>query len=352
VDINALDLNLIRVFDALWHERSATRAGDRIGLSQPAVSAALTRLRAALGDQLFVRRGNDMVPTPRAEELAPRARLALDQIERMLAPGPVFDPAGLQRTFTILTSDFFSMLMLPPLAEAVRSAAPGVRLRILDSAFGDVSRVLREGSADMALERPVADADGMRSQTLFQAPFVLVAARGDPAVAHLAEGDLMPIELFCALDHALRAIDGAMQGYVDAALAEQGQARRVTLSVPHFQAAALAVSRGGLIAALPVQFARVVREPLGLVCFRSPVPIPVPEISIYWHPRHDKDSAHRWLRRTIVEMNAALGFDDVTLDAGAPASGGLRQPGASPSVGAPAPGESGRRPVPKEKPPR
>jgi DNA-binding transcriptional LysR family regulator len=352
MDINALDLNLIRVFDALWHERGATRAGERIGLSQPAVSAALTRLRAAMGDQLFVRRGNDMVPTPRAAELAPRARLALDQIERMLAPGPVFDPAGLQRTFSILTSDFFSMLLLPALTHEVRNTAPGVRIRVIDSAFGDVGRVLREGSADFALERPVGETEGVRDQLLFRAPFVLVAARHDPAVAGLAEGETMGIELFCALDHALRSVDGSMAGYVDAALAEQGRARRVALTVPHFQAAALAVSRGGLIAALPVQFARVVREPLGLVCFQSPVPIPVPDISLYWHPRHDKDSAHRWLRRTISELSASLGFAHLGLGLPDPASGGLRQTGASPSVSAPAPGESGRRPVPKEKPPR
>lgn len=332
MDINALDLNLVRVFDALWHERSATRAGERIGLSQPAVSAALTRLRAAMGDQLFVRRGNDMVPTPRAQELAPRARLALDQIERMLAPGPVFDPAGLQRTFTLLTSDFFSMLLLPTLADALRHAAPGVRIRVIDSAFGDVGRVLREGSADLALERPIADIGDVRSHLMFRAPFVLVAARDDPAVASLAEGDEMPMEMFCELDHALRSVDGSMAGYVDGALAEQGLARRVTLTVPHFQAAALAVSRGGMIAALPVQFARVVRDPLRLVCFQSPVPIPVPEISLYWHPRHDKDSAHRWLRRTLLELSVALGFADTALARGGGASGDLRQAGASPSV--------------------
>ncbi|MEZ5733947.1 MAG: LysR family transcriptional regulator [Paracoccaceae bacterium] len=313
MDINALDLNLIRVFDALWQERGVTRAGDRIGLSQPAVSAALNRLRHALGDQLFVRRGNAMIPTPRAEELAPRARLALEEIERMLAPGPAFDPAVLERTFTILTSDFFSMMLLPQLAERLRRRAPGVKFRVLDSSLGDVERILRDDQADMALERPIDLPEGVAKEPLFRSPFVMAAAQGEPAVADIVEGEVMPLAVFCALDHAIRSVDGTMTGQVDVALERHGHARRVTLALPHFQAVALAVAQGGMTAALPVQFARLVREPLGLRFFQPPVPIPAPDISLYWHSRHDKDAAHRWMRRTVLDLSAELGFQDTRL---------------------------------------
>lgn len=313
MDINALDLNLIRVFDSLWQERGVTRAGDRIGLSQPAVSAALNRLRHALGDQLFIRRGNTMVPTPRAEELAPRARSALEEIERMLAPGPAFDPAMLERTFTLLTSDFFSMLMMPQLAEKLHGIAPGVRIRVLDSSLGDVERILRDDQADMALERPITLPEGVAKAPLFRSPFVMAAARDDPAVAGLTEGEMMPLAVFCKLNHAIRSVDGSMTGQVDTALERHGQSRRVTLALPHFQAVALAVARGGMTAALPVQFARVVREPLGLRFFQPPVPIPAPDISLYWHSRHDKDAAHRWMRRLVLDLSAELGFQDTTL---------------------------------------
>jgi DNA-binding transcriptional LysR family regulator len=313
MDINALDLNLIRVFDALWQERGVTRAGARIGLSQPAVSAALNRLRHALGDQLFLRRGNAMVPTPRAEELAPRARTALEEIERMLAPGPAFDPAFLERTFTLLTSDFFSMLLVPHLSGALRRIAPGVRLRVLDSSLGDVERILRDDQADIALERPISLPEGVARTPLFRSPFVMAVAGKDPAVTGLTEGETMPLAVFCALDHAIRSVDGTMSGQVDAALERHGHARRVTLALPHFQAVALAVARGGMTAALPVQFARVVREPLGLRFFHPPIPIPAPDISLYWHSRHDKDAAHRWMRRIVLDLSVELGFQDKTL---------------------------------------
>jgi len=313
MDINALDLNLIRIFDALWRERGVSRAGARIGLSQPAVSAALTRLRHALGDQLFVRSGNAMVPTPRAEELAPRARAALDEIERMLAPGPAFDPAGLERTFTFLTSDFFSMMLMPGLAKRLRAVAPGVRVRVLDSSLGDVARILRDDRADMALERPIDLPEGVEKEPLFRSPFVMVAARDDPAVVHLAEGEEMPLDVFCALGHVLRTVDGTMTGQVDAALARHGLSRRVTLALPHFQAVALAVAQGGLIAALPVQFARVVRAPLKLATFLPPVPVPAPDISLYWHARHRKDAAHGWMRRMVMDLSESLGFRDTAL---------------------------------------
>ncbi|MCB2127540.1 MAG: LysR family transcriptional regulator [Rhodobacteraceae bacterium] len=321
MDINALDLNLIRVFDALWQERGVTRAGDRIGLSQPAVSAALNRLRHALGDQLFLRRGNAMIPTPRAEELAPRARVALEEIERMLAPGPAFDPAVLERTFTLLTSDFFSMLMVPQLSDSLRRIAPGVRIRVLDSSLGDVESILRDDQADMALERPIALPEGVVKAALFRSPFVMAVAADEPAVAGLAEGDVMPLAVFCALDHAIRSIDGTMTGQVDAALERHGHARRVTLALPHFQAVALAVARGGIAAALPVQFARVVRAPLSLRYFQPPIPIPAPDINLYWHSRHDRDAAHLWMRRLLLDLSADLGFQDTTLSFTAKGSG-------------------------------
>ncbi|WP_224516148.1 LysR family transcriptional regulator [Mesorhizobium sp. CA8] len=150
MNLNALDLNLVRVLDALLREKSVTRAGEQIGLSQPAVSAALNRLRHALNDQLFVRRGNDMVPTPRAESLAEPVRAALREIERAFQPATDFDPARLERTFTFMGADFFSMLLMPPFAARIAAVAPGVSFRFLDSAIGDVSKLLQEDRIDLA----------------------------------------------------------------------------------------------------------------------------------------------------------------------------------------------------------
>lgn len=163
MNFNALDLNLMRVFDALMRERSVTRAGDRIGLSQPAVSAALSRLRHVFNDNLFVRQGNEMLPTPQALELGERARLALAEIEGMIRSVRGLELTELDRTYTLLGADFFSMLLMPQLARKVHEQAPNVRLRLLDSARGDVARLLQENAVDMALERPLELPDWLSS---------------------------------------------------------------------------------------------------------------------------------------------------------------------------------------------
>lgn len=310
MNLNALDLNLVRVLDALLREKSVTRAGEQIGLSQPAVSAALNRLRHVLNDQLFVRRGNDMLPTPRAESLAEPVRAALREIERAFQPATDFDPAKLERTFTFMGADFFSMLLMPPFAARIAALAPGVSLRFLDSARGDVSKLLQEDEIDTALERPLEVADWISSTPLFHSPFVIIAARDNGAIrqAEIAEGGRLPIDLFCELPHVLRSIDGSMSGSTDEALDRIGRKRRVSLALPHFQAVALAVAGGNYIAAVPRQFAASAARGLSIVLYEPPLGIAVPEVRMYWHARHDDEVPHRWIREQILAEVEALGF--------------------------------------------
>ncbi|MBA4014107.1 MAG: LysR family transcriptional regulator [Phenylobacterium sp.] len=306
MNFQTFDLNLLRVFDALIRERSVTRAGERVGLSQPAVSAALARLRAALDDQLFIRRGPEMTPTPRAETLAPFVRDALNNLERGLFGDQRFDPATAQASFTLLGADFFSTLVLPGLAARLRAEAPGIRLRFLDSAHGDVDRLLLDDAIDLALERPLQVPDWVSSQVLFVSPFAVVAAKGHDALRDLPPGSPIPLEQFCALPQAIRTISGDMSGDVDEALAAIGARREVVLGLPHFQSVALAVGRSDLIAALPVQYARAVAVEAGLDLFQLPIPSPAPEVRMYWHSRHDKRPAHAWIRRVVATAVAEL----------------------------------------------
>jgi len=312
MNLNALDLNLVRVLDALLREKSVTRAGEQIGLSQPAVSAALNRLRHALNDQLFVRRGNDMVPTPRAESLAGPVRAALREIERAFQPARDFDPAKLERTFTFMGADFFSMLLMPSLAARIATGAPGVALRFLDSARGDVSRLLQDDEIDAALERPLEVSGWVSSTPLFHSPFAIIAARDNAAIrlSGIAQGEQLPMELFCELPHVLRSIDGSMSGATDQALAELGLKRRVSLALPHFQAVALAVAQGNHLAAVPRQFARWAAKSLPIATYEAPLSISVPEVRMYWHARHDEEPPHRWIRERILDEVANLGLRD------------------------------------------
>jgi DNA-binding transcriptional LysR family regulator len=304
----AFDLNLLRVFDALLQERSATRAGERVGLSQPAVSAALSRLRHALRDELFVRQGNEMVPTPRALALAEPLHDALARLEQMLTASPQFDPCAAMRDFRLLGADFFAMLLMPRLSQQVAAAAPGITLRLLDSARGDVDRLLMAGEIDMALERPLELAEWISRQLLFRSPFAIIAAKEHAGLkaAKIREGEKIPLDLFCDLPHALRSIDGSTTSWVSDALAERGRKRRVVLTLPQFYSVGLAVAAGELIAAVPVQFARAYAKELGLALYEPPFSMPVPEISLYWHKRHDDDAAHRWLRQQIAAACAPL----------------------------------------------
>ncbi|RDI54862.1 LysR family transcriptional regulator [Microvirga subterranea] len=303
----AFDLNLIHVFDALMRERSVTRAGEALGLSQPAVSAALNRLRHLLDDQLFVRRGNDMVPTPRAENLAEPIRDALGKLESALAGDRTFDPGAAERTFTLLGADFFSMLLMPDLATRIAAKAPKIALRFLDSAKGDITRLLQEDSIDAALERPLTIPDWIATELLFASPFAIIAPAGHPALAgKVRPGSAFPLDLFCEMPHAIRSIDGSMQGYIDDALSSLGRKRRVSLALPHFQSVALVVAKGKFIAAVPSQFAHVVAPSLNLAVFEPPIPVPIPEIKLYWHNRHTDNPAHRWLRQQILESVRAI----------------------------------------------
>lgn len=298
----AFDLNLLRVFDAMMRERSVTRAGEQIGLSQPAVSAALQRLRDLLDDKLFVRVGNDMVPTPRAETLAPGIRDALEGLERLLVAERRFDPSRLERTFTLMGADFFGTLFVPPLMRELNRHSRGIGLRFLDSAAGDVERMLKDDAIDMALEREFAPPEFVSYSHLFNSPFKIVIRADHPAIAGLKPGETLSLDSFCALDWAIRSVDGSMNGWTDAALANMGRKRRVVLAVPTFHAVVASVKGGDIAAAIPEQFATSIGVAEGLKVLDVPLVGPTPELRLYWHTRRSRDPAHTWLREQITAL--------------------------------------------------
>ena len=304
----ALDLNLLRVLDALMRERSVTRAGERIGLSQPAVSNALTRLRKILGDELFVRRGTDMLPTPRAEAIGPTLRTMLAQIEDVLSADAKFNPAAAARTFTFLGSDIVSSLVMPALSERIAAAAPGVRLRMLDISAADMQQQLRDDVVDLAFNLASTPPEWMSRQAVYAIRYAVIASPDNAEIraAGIKPGKTLPLKLFCKLPHALRSSDSTMRGVIDDTLQKLGHTRRVVLALPHFHAIAAAVARGHLIAALPKVFAQAVVKESRLVVYQPPVPIEAGELFMYWHKRHDQNPALRWMRQQASEVWKAL----------------------------------------------
>jgi DNA-binding transcriptional LysR family regulator len=312
MNISSLDLNLLRVFDALMQERSVTRAGETIGLSQPAVSASLNRLRHIIGDRLFVREGNVMVPTPRAEALGEALRTVMTDISQVLSEQTLFDPATSRRIFRLLGSDYFSSMLMPTLSERITTLAPGVVLQFLDGGPRAMPHVLSEGSIDLTLSPPVDIPEWAEFQFLFKSRLVAVAKRDHPALAGagVERGQTIPMDLFCDLPQAICSTDGGMFTGIDSALHACGRRRRVALTMPHFHSVALAVSRGFLIGSLPSQYADVVHRDLGLDIFELPAGYEPLDMGMYWHRRYDNDGGHRWLRAQVA---AVLGVDEPPL---------------------------------------
>jgi DNA-binding transcriptional LysR family regulator len=304
----AFDLNLLRVFDALMRERSATRAGEQIGLSQPAVSAALQRLRDLLDDRLFVRQGNDMKPTPRAESLGPEIREVLAALEQVLGNSKDFDPRNDPRTFTMMGADFFSTILVPDLLEHFSRINAKVTLRFLDSARGDVERLLKDDAIDLALERPLDMPEWISSERLFLSPFKIIISVNHPAIIEKKISTTAPLSLdmFCQLQWAIRSIDGSMTGLVDDALIKIGRQRHVVLAVPHFHALPICVARGKLAAAVPAQLANRVAQMNDLLIFDLPFDVPVPEVKLFWHSRHNRNPANKWLRQQVLNLSQPI----------------------------------------------
>jgi DNA-binding transcriptional LysR family regulator len=302
----AFDLNLLRVFDALMRERSVTRAGEQIGLSQPAVSAALQRLRDLLDDRLFVRQGNDMVPTPRAESLNSGVRQALSSLELLLGGEKDYDPAKDHRIFTLMGADFFSTLLVPDLIEHLAREKANVSVRFLDSGRGDVDRLLQDDAIDLALEGPLDVPEWIASELLFLSPFKVIIAADHPLVAGGAISIRQPltIDAVCELKWAIRSINGSLSGMVDDALTKLDRKRNVVLAVPHFHALPACVARSHLAAAVPAQFASRIAASNNLLVFDLPFAVPNPEVRIYWHSRHTRNPAHRWLRQQVKMLCA------------------------------------------------
>jgi DNA-binding transcriptional LysR family regulator len=297
MNIGALDLNLLRVFDAVLRERSVTAAAAQLALTQPAVSNALARLRAAFDDPLFLRTPQGMEPTPFARELAEPVRQALALLEAALAHGPGFDPASSSRSFRFYMSDLGQVEFLPPLLERVRRIAPQVRLEALTPEPEDIAGALAGGSLDLAVGFLPALGPPLLRQPLFRDPY-LCLLRADHPIASLTK------KKFLDASHALVTYRGGHR-VVEEALERAGAGPRIVLRVPHFTVVPMVLERTDLILTLPARVARVFERRGSLKVLAPPVPIPPAEVAVHWHERFDADAGNRWLREQLVDLFAA-----------------------------------------------
>lgn len=313
MNLSSFDLNLLRVLNALLIEQSTVRAGQRLGLSQSAVSAALGRLRAAMGDPLFVRQGQRIVPTDHALSLEAPLQAVLDDMGRLLAGGDGFDPARTAMRFTISGADFFAEMLMPRLAAMMALRAPRSVLHLVDLVPDNHVASLENSEIDLALVPRTAFPSWIETELLFRAPYRVIARRGHERLAQagLSPGDAVPMDLYCALGHVLFSPEGRASADGDDALAQVGRTRRVVMTLPVFSGVVSAVVGSDLIALLPGQLARQMVQRTQIDIFEPPMPIPAPELFMLWHRRATRNPSHVWLREQVAEVLRPLDPDDV-----------------------------------------
>lgn len=299
VDLRNFDLNLLLVFNQLLLDRSVSVAAERLGITQPAVSNALKRLRTALKDDLFIRTSKGMEPTPYAQHLSEPVLYALNALQSVLVRRDSFDPLTSTRTFHLAMTDIGEIYFMPPLMERLSALAPGIRISTQRPNSGDLRSDMESGGVDLALGLQPNLQAGFFQRRLFRQRYVCVFRNGHPTARNP-----MTLEQFSALDHVGVVAANTGHSEIDVLLDRAGVKRNMRLSVPHFVAVGHILQSTDLIATLPERFAERCKTPFDLVVTPHPVPLPEIAITLFWHGKYHRDPANLWLRQLIVELFA------------------------------------------------
>jgi DNA-binding transcriptional LysR family regulator len=294
MDIRAVDLNLLKAFDALNTERAVTRAAGRIGLSQPAMSHALSRLRGLFADDLFVRTPAGMEPTARAREVAPLISAAIERIEAALNLGAGFDPAKSTGIFTAGMAEYAEVALVGRLAAAFADEAPRATLRLLPINGADAVEPLEQGAIDVAVAHLRTPPATIETRTLLRDAFVVVTRKDHPLAALP-----LSIEAYAAQNHILVSPRGDTSGAIDRVLVDLGLRRRVALLVATYLAVPAALAATDLIATLPSRAARQVAAIAEIAILPLPFDLSA-TIAMAWHRRAASEPAQAWFRELLV----------------------------------------------------
>lgn len=306
LNFRSLDLNLLRVFDEVMGERSLTRAAHKLSITQPAVSNAMRRLRDVVGDELVVRSGQGVEPTPIGLALWTPVREALTQLQESLAPGR-FDPATAESTFVLAMADATAATLVPALVGIIEREAPGVSIRVLPLTPRDPRRLLEEKAADMAVgyfpsvladltaRAQSGDVVAFESRRLYDGEYVCVMRQGHPLA-----GAPLTLDAYCAARHMLVSFSGRPFGFIDEALASLGRERKVVITVNQFFTAGRVVTDSDLLTVLPRHFVPVTGLADTLVQKTLPLNVPTVHVDTLWRRRDAQQAAMTWLLHALA----------------------------------------------------
>ena len=309
MELHELDLNLLVVFNELLTERRVARAADKLGVSQPAVSNSLAKLRRLFDDELFLRTPKGMEPTPYAEQLAESVGYALAMIHSGINQRTEFEPASAERSFTISVTDVGEIYFMPPLIERLRTEAPRVALSTVRSTATTLRDDLESGRVDLAIGLLPQLKAGFFQRRLFSQSYVCLMRRG-----HRLDKKRISLSEFTAAEHLVVVSAGTGHSKIDELLQRSGVDRTVRLTVPHYVSVGHILQASDLLATVPERLADRLLEPFGLVKVPHPAKLPEVAINVFWHAKYQRAPSNRWLRGILFDL-----FADV-----APATGPQR----------------------------
>lgn len=300
-----LDLNLLRVFDAVMTEQNLTRAANSLAMTQPAVSNALKRLRDALDDELLVRTAHGVRATPRAEALWPPIRQALATLQNAIAPD-LFNLSRVQITFRLAMADSTAVLFLPPLVRSIERDAPGIRVQMVPLTTREPRPMLIRSEIDLAVGYfpgvlgQLASGQGtitskIRHQRLYSGKYVCVMRKDHP----LADKELT-LDAYCAAHHLHVSFSGRAHGLVDDALANLERERTVLLTVNQYFTAGKVIANSDLLTVLPIHLIAATGMAEVLIWKKLPFDLPDINVDMLWHERDSQSPAHKWLREQLL----------------------------------------------------
>ena len=299
MNLSKVDLNLFIVFDAIYTEANLTRAGQIVGITQPAVSNALARLRDTFNDPLFVRTAQGMVPTPMAQNIITPVRQALQLLRVSVQESRSFNPTEANKTYRISMTDLTEAVILPHLAGRIRRLAPNINIDSFLTRRRETTKELAAGRLDFAIDAPLNTDPQVRHVRLFEDRYVCIMRKGHP----LAGKESITLDDYLAQSHIHISSRRNGLGHVDLALGKMGIQRRVMLRSQHYQMAPLVLESTDMVMTVNERFAR--RHNLHWV--ELPIEdIPPIQTHLFWHESTDQDQANRWMREQIIELSQQL----------------------------------------------
>lgn len=297
MNLRSLDLNLLLVFDAIYNERSISKAARKLNLSQPTVSNALARLREHLQDPLFERSAQGMSPTVRAKMISKPIRQALDVLDRGLRGEGDFNFTQSDREFVIAVEDYGEAIILPRLLEWLSRVAPNVRIRIRPESSAQLKAALRDGEVDLALDYFAMRDAGFHSKCVLTETLLSLSKQNHPQI-----GEKLSFDSYLALRHVVLAPRTDAMPMIDLALSKRGLKRQIAVIVPHFLSMPVIVQSSDLICTLPRRMAHLYADHFNLKSYAVPLRIPRFPVYLIWHESAETDAGHLWFRNCLIDF--------------------------------------------------